>query len=224
MLLLRRICRGVTAASPIGTGVQASAELYDPATGRWTPTASLRTPRLNHTATLLGDGTVLVAGGSNSSGMLRDAELYDPARGRSKRVAPMTIPREYATAALLDDGRVRIAAGANPSATLAAELYDPASGTWTRTGAMTDYHGFHAVRLQDGSVLVAGGGYAGDVYSPATDTWTATGPRVYGLHGGAAVALLPNGQVLSVGGSTLANCTPKGCGSEPVASAELYTP
>src|SRR5919198_1022741 len=160
-----------------GSGVQASAELYNPATGRWTLTGSLRTPRRNHTATLLGDGTVLVAGGSNSTGWLQSAELYDPARGR-----------------------------------------------WTSTGSMTAYHSPAAVLLQDGRVLVGGGGDAGDVYSPATGTWTATGPRVYTLVGGSALALLPNGQVLGVGGERLANCTPKGCGSEPVATAELYTP
>jgi hypothetical protein len=80
------------------------------------------------------------------------------------------------------------------------------------------------VRLPDGRVLVAGGGAAGDLYAPDTATWTATGPRAHPLDGGAALALLPNGQVLSVGGERLANCSPKGCGSEPVATAELYTP
>ena len=137
----------------------------------------------------------------------------------------MTIAREHGSATLLGNGRVLVAGGSNYDATtIYAELYDPASGRWTLTARMTDYHGAEAVLLQDGRVLLAGGGYAGDVYSPATGTWTATGPRFHGLVGGAALARLPNGQVLSVGGARLANCTPKGCGSEPAASAELYTP
>jgi hypothetical protein len=136
----------------------------------------------------------------------------------------MSTAREHASATLLGNGRVLVAGGGNPSATLSAELYDPASGKWTMTGSMTDYHGPAAVLLQDGRVLVAGSGDAGDVYSPATGAWTATGPRVNPLTGGSAVAPLANGQVLNVGGEKLANCTPKGCGSAPVASAELYTP
>jgi hypothetical protein len=176
----------------------------------------------------LADGTVLVAGGFSSGEpwYLRSAELYDPVRGRWRRVTPMTVAREHASATLLDDGRVLVAGGGNPFGTagLSAELYDPASGRWTPTGGMADYWGPEAVLLRDGRVLRAGGGEAGGVYSPATGTWTATGPRVHFNVGGAALALLPNGQVLSAGGARLANCSPKGCGSEPVASAELYTP
>jgi hypothetical protein len=138
----------------------------------------------------------------------------------------MTAAREHASATLLGNGRVLVAGGGNPFGTagLSAELYDPASGRWAPADRMADYWGPEAVLLQDGRVLRAGGGEAGGVYSAATGTWTPTGPRVHSLVGGAALALLPNGQVLSVGGARLANCNPKGCGSEPVASAELYTP
>jgi Galactose oxidase, central domain len=135
----------------------------------------------------------------------------------------MTIPREHASATLLGNGRVLLAGGDNPSATLSAELYDPASGKWSATGTMTNYHGPAAVLLQDGRVLIAGGGDAGDVYSPATGTWTATSPMADPLVEGSAVALLPNGQALNVGGEKLASCTPKGCSTEPSAHAELYT-
>src|SRR6266542_1411470 len=185
--------------SSVGRSTELS-ELYDPATGRWTLTGSLRTPRRNHTATLLADGTVLVAGGFNADGWLRSAELYDPARGRWTLVA----------------------GGGNPSALRSAELYDPASASWSITGSMTGYGGAAAL-LQDGRVLVAGSSNEGEVYSPATGTWTATGPVVYPGLSGRAAAVLANGQVLYAGGERF-YCGVKNCFNEPSANTELYTP
>jgi N-acetylneuraminic acid mutarotase len=135
----------------------------------------------------------------------------------------MTTGRANATATLLADGRVLLAGGGNPSATTSAELYDPASRNWSATGSMTNYHPVGAAALlRDGRVLV-GGWSTGDVYSPATGTWTATGPMVTpGLYASAA-ALLPNGQVLYVGGRADYYCGQYLC-LEDTAGAELFTP
>ncbi|HEY3071867.1 MAG TPA: hypothetical protein VGJ46_03545 [Candidatus Limnocylindrales bacterium] len=132
----------------------------------------------------------------------------------------MTTAREHASATLLGNGRVLVAGGGNPSALLSAELYDPAAGRWSPTGSINNYGGT-AVLLQDGRVLVACCG-VGDVYSPATGTWISTGPMVY-PYAAAAAALLPNGQVLYVGGGKVKYCGQYSC-SEPIADAEMYTP
>ena len=86
---------------------------------------------------------------------------------------------------------------------------------------MNEPHGNAAAMLEDGRVLMAGGG-AGDVYSPAFGIWTATGPQVF-PYASAASALLPNGQVLYAGGEKVKYCGSYSC-TEPIADAELYTP
>jgi N-acetylneuraminic acid mutarotase len=129
------------------------------------------------------------------------------------------------TATLLPSGKVLVAGGQNTnySAILAsAELYDPASGTWTVTGSMhTARRSHRATLLDNGQVLVVGGeNYvslaSAELYDPASGTWTTTGslntPRRWHT-----VTLLPNGKVLVAGGQNL----------QPVsilASAELYDP
>ena len=209
------------------SGLLATAEIYDPATGKFSPTGSMASPREFDTATLLPDGRVLILGGIGNGGYLASAELYDPATGRfdsaGKTLAPLG---EGATATLLLDGRVLIAGGDGCSSeaqpTSAAELYDPATGTFSATGSMMTPRAFHtATRLAAGQVLLAGGESNGgfnssaELYDPATGTFIATGSMA-GARQNEVAVLLNDGRVLVAGGDF-------GTGHDLV-SAELYDP
>lgn len=178
-------------------------------------TGPMSTPREGHTATLLPNGKVLVAGGYSNTDDVSSAELYDPATGLWTTTGAMNTQRSYHTATLLPNGRVLVAGG---DAT--AELYDPASGTWTVTGLLDDARTAHtATLLPNGKVLVTGGyGATGDLssaelYDPASATWTATGPMTTPRSSHTAT-VLPNGQVLIAGGDWSASDN----------TAELYDP
>jgi hypothetical protein len=208
-----------------GAGLSASrsAELYDPASGSWNSTASMNGGRYQHTATLLADGTVLVAGGYNpkkSPSSLASAELYDPASGTWTSTGSLGNPRTGHTATLLMDGRVLVAGGSESNSNIiSAEIYDPASGSWTEAASLTTARSDHtATLLPDSRVLVAGGTgplKSAEIYDPANNTWTPTGSLINERHGHTAT-LLPSGVVLVAGGAV---------GFESyLSSAEIYDP
>ena len=127
----------------------------------WRRADSLNTARYEHTATLLLNGMVLVAGGFDSNGNVSaSAELYDPASRTWTATGSLNTAHITHTATLLQNGMVLVAGGedSNFNILASAELYDPASGTWTATGSLNTARAFHtATLLQNGMVLVAGG-------------------------------------------------------------------
>jgi hypothetical protein len=240
------VAGGIGTVGSQAAGQLASAEVYDPATGVWTPTTGdMTTARSLHTATLLPDGRVLVTGGEGDRApraprrSLFSAEVYDPATGAWAPAAPMTDSRLAHPLVPLQDGRV-LAVGGRRSIGRDrgigqgfCELYDPAADTWTRTGSLHAARAGHqATLLPDGTVLVTGGDGPGirfergfvpfsqwrpERYDPAPGAWTVGENMPAGRTCHRAVAL-PSGKVLVLGGADSAT---RGTG---YASATLYDP
>jgi len=224
---------GVTAR--IGT-VSAGAAV-DVTTDTWTAAPQMPTERVaGHTATLLANGKLLVAGGVKSAGAGTAAvDLFDPVAALWTSVAPMNVMRSSHTATLLADGRVLVTGGSTVSSTAAtgyvnntsAEIYDPVANTWTAAPPMSVARSHHtATRLPDGKVLVVGGENvlylvepSAEVYDPVANTWTATRAAPISPRSQHTATLLPSGLVLIAGGFDIVNGL-----LTPLATAELYDP
>ena len=235
------IAGGYTGCVGCGTSLLPQAEVYTPELGcptcvnqvqgaSFTVVGSLNTPRDNHTATLLQNGEVLIAGGQDNNGnQLASAELYNPVTGNFTYTGSMNTARAFHEAVLLPNGEVLIVGGngtsGNPTNT--AELYNPTTGTFTTTGSMITaryYPG--AALLNNGNVIVFGGGtnnYNGsfnstaesEIYNTSTGTFSATTslntPRTY-----STTIVLPGGNVLALTG--------EGSSSNPIlSSSEVYS-
>ena len=202
--------------------VVARVERYDPVRKKFLPTGSLIAARADHSATLLADGRVLIAGGHDLTSALSSAELYDPASGTFSPAGSMVHARALRhTATLLQDNRVLIVGGP-----VAAEVYDPVTNLFQAVGDATHMPAGHtATLLRDGRVLIAGGftldpgivaRAEAELYEPGSDRFIPTGRLVVprGSHGATLVA---DGQVLLAGGYG-------GSSAGYLATVELYDP
>ena len=182
-----------------------SAEIYDPATARWSGGGLLSSGRRQHTATLLSNGNVLVVGGSRNGLSLASTEIYDPNLGRWQTTASLKFARYGHTATLLNNGKVLVAGGAGDALVADCEIFDPATEQWSNAGQLGQLRQNHtAVLLNDGRAIVIGGADSDgaissvESFDPAANAGVGAWNRTASLkipRESHTVNLLPNGKV-----------------------------
>lgn len=206
-------------------------QLYNPATGAWTATVGqLPTGVANAAAAVLGNGNILLGGGSTQSAgstarVSALSEIYQPTTGTWLTAPAMPVGVAYSVATVLGDGDVLVAGGESSpdgGATAASQLYDPSSGTWSTAGALP-FSSFAATAslTSSGDVLYAGGLTDGSndatadaaLFDPTSGQWTSTA-SLPAAAGGATATVLGDGAVLVAGGEA---------GSSVTSASSLYT-
>jgi hypothetical protein len=214
---IRKLCVVIALGLVLMFGDPAKAQ-----TGTFTAAGNTIAARQFHTATLLSNGLVLVAGGRNGS-ILATAELYNPATGSFIQTGSMHFARELHSATLMKNGKVLVAGGWNGSSYLSsAELYDPTTGQFTVTsGSLNIAREYQtATQLLDGRVLLAGGNgnssqlSSTELFDPSTGTFTIAA-TMHAKRNLLAASLMLNGKVLITGGWN---------GSSYNSSAEIFDP
>ena len=205
-----------------------SVEIYDPVGDSWTVAPSISIARMNHSATLLASGEVLVLGGYSAkmNTAIDDASLFDPVNRTWRNVKPLPERRMQHTATLLTDGRVLVVGGTDEPFTpgrMNAYLYDPNSESWSPPMQMAyGRKGHSATQLRSGRVLVVGdasnpsGASVTEAFDPESNHWTTSAGLETGRFTHTA-SLLYSGKLLVAAGQLVT--------SHPAyaVSAELFT-
>ncbi|HQR36527.1 MAG TPA: kelch repeat-containing protein [Blastocatellia bacterium] len=192
------------------------AELFDPTTNNWTTIKPMNFARQFHSATLLPNGKVLIAGGINRTDAPTAAELFDPATGQWALTGVLRTSHAGHLAALLPNGRVLIASGSGDGTSRMAEMYDPATGSWGYAPSLNFSHSFQsaAQALPNSKFMFADS--RSEVYDFATGRWSVIANPA--LPRQAPLVALPNGKVLLIGGSNGENSLRDVEQFDPVAS------
>jgi uncharacterized protein (TIGR03437 family) len=189
----------------------ATAEILDAGKMEWRAAGSMNRPRINHTASLLPDGRVLIAGGQDAQGPTAETEIYDPSTGAFKRATPMSGARAAHAAVVLSDGSVMVAGGVadrlSSVVTGGVERFEPATGIWKSLASLPEPLAQHtATSLAGGRVLVAGGQGKDGVsrriytYDSDTDVWSVSQPMLHARRMHSALGL-QDGRILFAGGA-----------------------